>query len=55
MGTYRKTAQAAQNRAKFGAAKATKSLLKAVEDKTVRLLDQAKRDKPPKDETKDEG
>ena len=44
-----KDAKATQNRAKFGRSKADKSLVKAVEDKTVRLLDQARRDKPPKD------
>ena len=44
-----KGAKAAQNRALFGRAKADKALVKAVEDKTVRLLDQSKREKPPED------
>ncbi len=44
-----KGAQAAHNRAKFGRSKADKALVKAVQDKTVRLLDQARREKPPKD------
>ena len=41
-----KGAKATQNRAKFGRTKADKALVKAVEDKTIRLLDQSKRDKP---------
>lgn len=44
-----KSVQATQNRAKFGRSKADKALVKAVEDKTVRLLDQSKRDKPPQE------
>ncbi len=44
-----KDAKAAQNRAQFGRTKADKALVKAVEDKTIRRLDQAKRDKPPTD------
>ncbi len=44
-----KGAQATQNRAMFGRSKADKALVKAIEDKTVRLLDQTKREKPPKD------
>ena len=42
-----KDAAAAQNRVKFGRTKAEKALVKAVEDKTVRLFEQSKRDKPP--------
>lgn len=42
-------AKAAQNRALFGRSKADKALVKAVEDKTVRLLDHSKREKPPED------
>jgi hypothetical protein len=44
-----KAAQATQNRAKFGRTKADKAFEKAQQDKAVRLLDQSKRDKPPKD------
>ncbi len=44
-----KGAKAAQNRALFGRSKADKALVKAAEDKTVRLLDQSKREKPPTD------
>ena len=44
-----KGAAAAQNRVKFGRTKADKALVKAVEEKTVRLFDQSKREKPPKD------
>lgn len=44
-----KDAKAAQNRVKFGRTKADKDLVKAVEEKTVRLFEQAKRDKPPED------
>jgi hypothetical protein len=47
-----KGAKAAQNRALFGRTKADKALVKAVEDKTVRLLDQSKREKPPEDSGK---
>jgi hypothetical protein len=44
-----KGAQASQNRARFGRTKADKAFEKAQQEKTVRLLDQSKRDKPPKD------
>lgn len=44
-----KTAKAEQNRARFGVTKAQKALVKSVQDKTVRLLDQSKREKPPQD------
>lgn len=41
-----KSAQATQNRFKFGRTKADKSLDKAKQDHVVRRLDQAKLDKP---------
>ena len=42
-----KSAYAEQNRAKFGVSKAQKDLADSIKEKAARLLDQARRDKPP--------